>query len=291
MAHDSIARTLSRRVLLLGGMAAVGLGVRSDRPRAPLATPRHLASEPNVMVEEVYSRARKRDVELVTMYPRGYENQHLPVCLMLHGRWGDARKSTSGIPYWLSQAVENGMPPYALLAVDGGGNSYWHHHRNDDPMRMLLEEVPLWLAHRGLAGETGQPFAVSGISMGGFGALLYTRWRHRLGDPVNAAAVVSPALLTTWREMSKRKAFRDEAEWAALDPLNHIDELGTSALGVWCGSRDRFITGTRIFIERAEPEYASTTNGGHNSRYYRHALPEVVRFVGHHVPDETVEDG
>ncbi len=80
--------------------------------------------------------------------------------------------------------------------------------------------------------------------------------------------------------MSKRRAFASEAEWAAIDPLHHLDALGDIPLGVWCGTEDRFIEGTRRFISAARPEYASTTSGGHNSRYYRKALPEVVDFVG-----------
>ena len=277
-------RLVSRRTVLTSGVvgaAAVGLGLSGD---TGTNTERHavpLADQTNVLVEQVYSQARERPVNIVTMFPKGVARQGLPVCLMLHGRFGDARKSAGGLPTWLTDSVAaRRIPPYAFLAVDGGANSYWHRWPGDDPMSMLLDEVPGWLAERELGGSDGQPFAVSGISMGGFGALVYTRRRREHGNPVKATAVVSPALITNWPEMNKRRAFADEAAWAAIDPLRHIRSLGNVPLGVWCGTEDRFITGTRRFIAAAHPEVASTSPGGHNSRYYRKALAELVDFVG-----------
>ncbi|MFR9730211.1 alpha/beta hydrolase [Saccharopolyspora sp. MS10] len=284
---------LNRRTLLASGVAGAGalaLGLSSDSGGALVeAEPSALAQQSNVSVERVHSQARNREVELVTMYPSGVSRDRIPVCLMLHGRFGDARRSAGGLPAWLTNAVKSGeVPPFAFLAVDGGGNSYWHQRSGDDPMWMLLEEVPRWLAERGLGGQDGQPFAVSGISMGGFGALLYTRRRNELDDPVRATAVVSPALINDWREMSKRRAFADEAEWNSIDPMKHVAALGDVPLGVWCGTRDRFIAGTRRFVREAKPEVASvSTPGGHNSRYYRLALPEVVDFIGGHAPDRA----
>jgi len=280
----------NRRTLLaagLFGVGALGLGLRGDSGGAELqSTAVPLAKQDNVLVETVFSQARNRDVELVTMYPDGVPREGLPVCLMLHGRFGDARKSAGGLPSWLTAAVHSGaVPPFAFVAVDGGGNTYWHPRPGDDPMWMLLDEVPRWMAERGLGGRDAQPFAVSGISMGGFGALLYARRRNELRSRVRAAAVVSPALITNWPEMAKRRAFRDEQEWAEIDPLRHVGALGSVPLGVWCGTGDRFIVGTRKFVAKARPEYASIASpGGHNSRYYRKALPEVVRFVGDYVP-------
>ncbi|GAA3362223.1 MULTISPECIES: alpha/beta hydrolase family protein [Saccharopolyspora] len=283
----------NRRTLLTSGLVgagALGLGLSSDSGGALVpAEPLPLAKQSNVSVERVHSQARNREVEIVTMYPSGVSRDRIPVCLMLHGRFGDARKSAGGLPSWLTTAVATGkVPPFAFLAVDGGGNSYWHQRFGDDPMWMLLDEVPRWLAERGIGGDDGQPFAVSGISMGGFGALLYTRRRNELEIPVEATAVVSPALITNWPEMARRRAFADEADWRAIDPMRHIPELGDVPLGVWCGTRDRFITGTRKFVRKARPEVASvSTPGGHNSRYYRLALPEVVDFVGGYAPDKS----
>ncbi|MGW1678013.1 alpha/beta hydrolase [Saccharopolyspora sp. NPDC002376] len=287
--RDSQGPPLPRRSVLAAGItgaAALGLGLGGRMGSTPPETPVAMSTQSNVSVERLYSHARNCFIDFVLMFPKGVARQGLPVCLMLHGRFGDARKSVFSLPDWLSGSVAAGrIPPFAFLAVDGGGNSYWHRRPNDDPMWMLLGEVPRWLAERNLGGTRHQPFASAGISMGGFGTLLYARRRREMGDPLSAAAVVSPALITSWPEMRKRKAFANEAEWAAIDPLRHIKSLGDLPLGVWCGTEDRFIEGTRRFIRLAEPDYASTTPGGHNSHYYRKALPELVNFIGGELPN------
>lgn len=278
MPHEPMSRAVSRRVILTSGivgLGALGLGLSTDTDDGtPVNQAAQLAS--NVSVEQIHSKARGRAVDMVVMQPRGVDPRGLPVCLMLHGRFGDALDLTAGMPTYLSNSFEQKrIPAYTMLAVDGGRTSYWH----DDPMTMLLKEVPEWLAERGL----GRIRAVGGVSMGGFGALLYARRRHELGDPLRAAAVVSPALFTSWKAMRTRNAFRDEAEWDELDPLRHISSLNGLPLGVWCGNGDRFIKGTRRFIRLAHPQVASITPGRHNSAYFRQAFPRLVDFIGQHL--------
>lgn len=277
---------LQRRTVLTAALtgAAVGLGFRGDTAHDPTS----LAHLPNATIERVHSTARGRDVELVTVFPNGLRREGLPVCLMLHGRFGSARRSVSALPHQISAAVQQRqVPPFAYVAVDGGDNTYWHEHAADDPMGMLLNEVPDWLRERELGDAHGQPFAASGISMGGFGALLYARRRNERNSPLNATSVISPALMT-WREMRKRNAFASADSWKRRDPLRNVDALGDVPLGVWCGTQDRFIHGTRQLIATAQPEVSSTTPGTHGPSYYRKAIPPAVRFIGNHADDTRI---
>ncbi|RCW45087.1 S-formylglutathione hydrolase FrmB [Halopolyspora algeriensis] len=312
MEHDGHSRTstVTRRTALAGGVAAMlGIGAyrwnRSEEqsPAAPQPTTPEITSPaptapevpPTVTIERVYSQARRREVELVTVEPEDAGRSGLPTCLMLHGRWAGAREAIGGLPEWLSPAVAAGtVPAFTFVAVDGGEHSYWHEHPDDDPMGMLLHELPHWLAERGMGGLDGLPFAAAGLSMGGFGTLLYARRRHEHGIPLRVAAVVSPALMTTWEEARERDAFADEAEWAALDPIRHTDLLGGTPLGVWSGTEDSFIEGTRRFIRRADPELVSLTPGEHNHDYFGPATLQAVEFIGTRRPDtlpETVPVG
>lgn len=274
-------------MLVSGLFGALGVGafsvlehqVETQQPPPPPRPPSV------VTVERVRSQARRREVDLVTVTPEGGPRTGLPVCVVLHGRYRPARGAVRNLPEWHSTAVSAGtVPPFAIVTVDGGMDNYWHGHPGDDPMGMLLEELPHWLSERGLAGPDGAPFAAAGLSMGGFGTLLYARRRHELGLPLRAASVVSPALFTRWSEVRERRAFADEAEWAALDPLRHVDELGGVRLGVWSGTEDLFVEGTRELVERAEPEKVLIGPGVHEDPYFDTAFPRAVEFVGRWAP-------
>ena len=97
-----------------------------------------------------------------------------------------------GVEQGLAQAVAAGLPPFAVVAVDGGG-SYWHKRASgEDSGAMVLDELIPMLGSQGL--DTSR-VAFLGWSMGGYGALLLGA---RLG-PARTAAIcaVSPALWTS----------------------------------------------------------------------------------------------
>ncbi|MDQ2585997.1 alpha/beta hydrolase [Saccharothrix yanglingensis] len=285
---------VSRRTVLTAsvGSALVAVGIAAVHGDAPfgealrhavgVAGPVPAVKRAVVRVERVRSEHRGREVDLLTLVPPGVPTRGLPMSILLHGRYGTARLAAfGGLPEVLVSAVGRGsVPPFGFVAVDGGDN-YWHeNHPGDDPMAMLLEEVPAWLAERGY----GAPFACTGVSMGGFGALLYGRRRTERRERTAAVAAVSPALITTWEEMAKRDAFRGPEQWARLDPLRNLDKLGDAPIGVWVGDRDRFVDGTTTLLENARLAVESITPGGHDDAFYRRIVPDVVRFLGRRVP-------
>lgn len=281
--------------MVAAGMSAAAAAVPSCGRRGAEAANKagsaHDATSAVTTVERVYSASRRRTLDLVITRPAGHDRADgavLPVCLFLHGLHGTARSSAPGnLAGELGTGIKAGtLPPFAIVALDGG-DSYWHHNRpGDDPMAMLLEEVPVWLRERGL-GANGVPFACAGVSMGGFGALLYTRRRNERRDPVAVTAVMAPGLITTWAEMAKRDAFRDRADWVAHDPLKHLDALGTGPVGIWCGLDDRFIEGARRFIAAARPKRAYLAAGGHDDTFFRDCIPDLLRFVGGYAPTRS----
>ncbi|MBK1786407.1 alpha/beta hydrolase [Prauserella sp. ASG 168] len=296
---------MSRRSLLLaaagtGVAGAVTAGLIDRSPDRVLHALSRSASSayPSVLtgpgitrVERIYSRARGREVDVALVLPSREPPEGMPVSVLLHGRSGSARNAAApGLAYRLGKQVERGaVPSYGFIAVDGG-NSYWHEHaEGDDPLGMLLDEVPRWLRERGLGGAKGLPFAATGTSMGGFGAFLYARRRGEQGDPVDAIAAISPALLTSWSKMRKRKAFDDKADWASMDPLLHLDTTRHVPTAVWCGEQDPFIEGVREFIRKSRPEIGYTARGGHSGRFFRTATPGLISFLGKHTPERRTD--
>jgi pimeloyl-ACP methyl ester carboxylesterase len=210
----------------------------------------------------------------------------LPMSLMLHGLHGNARHAfpTGLLKQLCSDVARQAVPAFGFVAVDGGDN-YWHeNHSGDNPMAMLLDEIPRWLGERGLGGIDGLPFACAGLSMGGFGALLYARRRLERRQPPAAVAALAPALITSWSEMNKRQAFRDAIDWGSMDPLRHIDAIRSIPTAVWCGTEDDFIGGVRRFISTAHPTVAYTARGRHGDVFNRSVVPSLIGFLGKHVP-------
>jgi S-formylglutathione hydrolase FrmB len=301
-ARAGARRWLSRRSVLIAGASGLGvaglaagaatgtlpfsnamervLGVAAPTPAIQLGTQ---------TVERVYSAARGREVDLVMMLPTKSPPKGLPMSLMLHGLHGNARHCapTGTLSQLGGDVGRHAVPAYGFVAVDGG-DRYWHENTpGDDPMGMLLEEVPRWLKERGFGGADGLPFACAGLSMGGFGALLYTRRRIERRRPPAAVATVAPALITSWQEMSKRNAFHDAADWASMDPLRHIDATTSIPSGVWCGTEDDFIVGVRRYIKEARPAVAQTAHGKHGDAFNRTVVPNLISFLGKHVPKKA----
>src|SRR6201999_1708192 len=127
--------------------------------------------------------------------PPGQTKPLRPV-IALHGKGSDASTvMAGGVEQGLAQAVDAGLPPFAVVAVDGGG-SYWHKRASgEDSGAMVLDELIPMLSSQNL--DTSR-VAFLGWSMGGYGALPLGA---RVG-PARTAAIgaVSPALWTSFDE-------------------------------------------------------------------------------------------
>lgn len=260
---------MRRRTFLLGALGATAACADTTSPPAPTSTSTPLS----LTTEVVRSAARGTDVTMVVLRPRQALDRKLPVCVALHGRGDDAGMIVDlGVQSLLNDAAT----PFAMVGLDGG-DSYWvARDPADDPQRMLAEELPGWLDERNL--ET-TPFAAFGLSMGAYGALNYAR-----RTPHPAVAILSPALFLNWPDARTRDAFAGEEQWAATDPFQHLDALGDTPLGIWCGTDDPFFPAVERFAGLAKPQVTRFTPGGHDPEYFVPAMREVVDFVAAQVP-------
>ncbi|GGU56634.1 esterase [Streptomyces albospinus] len=235
-----------------------------------------------VHVEQVRSAARSRVVTMVTMLPPGTAaSTKLPVCVMLHGRGNHAQGMvTLGTPQFLAAAVKGGIPPFAVVALDGGDATYWHQRSpgdGDDPQAMLREELPGWLHARQLP----TPRAAMGISMGGSGALQYAIGRTRTGRNLDAVALLSPGVFRTWADARVTGGYADEADWQAHEPTLRLDRMRAGALGVWCGQEDPFCPAAREVARQARAREARFPDGEHTEGFWRRVMPDAMSLLGH----------
>jgi S-formylglutathione hydrolase FrmB len=247
-------------------------------PLAPLAPPPPLEPAPTVaptfVTGSFISTARGGiDTNWAIARPPGQTRTLRPV-IALHGLGGDAASvMAGGVEQGLAEAVNAGLPPFAVVSVDGGG-SYWHKRASgEDTGAMVLNELIPMLDGQGL--DTSR-VAFLGWSMGGYGALLLG---GRLG-PARTAAIcaVSPAL---WMSSGATApgAF-DGANDFAANSVFGMPALASIPIRVDCGNSDPFYSATQNFIAQLPaPPSGGFSPGGHDSTFWSAQLPAELTWM------------
>ena len=243
-------------------------------PPAPLEPPPPPAAAPTMTTGSFVSAARGGiTTNWAIARPPGQTKPLRPV-IALHGKGSDAATVMSGgVEQGLAQAVNAGLPPFAVVAVDGGG-SYWHKRASgEDSGAMVLSELIPLLDTQGL--DTSR-VAFLGWSMGGYGALLLG---GRLG-PARTAAIcaVSPAL---WLSPGATApgAFDGSDDWSANSVFG-MPALASIPIRVDCGDGDPFYGATKQFVAQLpNPPAGGFSPGGHDASFWSAQLPAELTWT------------
>jgi hypothetical protein len=232
-----------------------------------------------------YSAARHRTVGYSVAYPPGHDpGDSLPLVVMLHGFGGNHLTAFSGMQPAQGLALKiNGLPlaPMAMVTVDGGGG-YWNPHPVDDPMGMVVNElVPTCQQMR--LGVPPNRIATMGISMGGYGAILFA---ERFPTLFSAVAAISPAIWTSCRQAhaANAGAFASAADFAACDVVTHAHELDGKPVRVASGSSDPFHPGVAA-LAAASPPGAKVvfSKGCHTAAFFTAEELPSLQFLSQHL--------
>ncbi|HEY3682421.1 MAG TPA: alpha/beta hydrolase-fold protein [Streptosporangiaceae bacterium] len=293
-----------RRALLagLGGLAVVAAGgggayalvetdvlpgrVRLDRTLGRCgALPAPPPQTAAVHEARYRSKRRRTEVGWSLVHPSGHPLRGLPVAVVLHGLGGDHASAVAdlALDHYLGQAMARGVPPFALLTVDGGG-TYWHRRASgDDPVAMVTDELLPHLRRLGLRTGPADRIGLYGYSMGGYGALLAA---ERLGPArVAAVAAASPALFASYDAArgADSGAFDDAADFARNDVMRALPRLRAIPAWVGCGRSDVFTEATERIRRRLTAPRGGISPGCHDTSYWRRTLPDVLAFLGRHL--------
>lgn len=262
----------------LGAATSAGPSLTMTSVGAPLAPPPPRqpppAAAPTYTSGSFVSAARGGvDTGWAIARPPGQTAPLRPV-IALHGKGADAAQvMAGGVEQGLADAVAAGLPPFAVVAVDGGG-SYWHRRTSgEDSGAMVLDELLPMLDGQGL--DTSR-VGFLGWSMGGYGALLLGA---RLG-PARTAAIcaVSPALWTS-AGAAAPGAFDGPADYEANSVWGRA-EFASIPIRVDCGTGDPFYAATREFVAQLPtPPAGGFSPGGHDGGFWSAQLPAEITWL------------
>ena len=241
-----------------------------------------------------YSRARRRPVGYTIAYPPGHRpGSRLPLVVALHGEGRDHDHVLSGMTLPQALALRGAapgaghrvLPPLAMAAADGGPG-YWTPHPGDDPMGMVIDELIPMCQRLGL-GRPPQRIATLGISMGGYGAILFA---EKFPQLISAAAAIGPAVWTSYAQARAVNvhAYASAAAFAANDVVTHAGALAGVAVRVAGGTSDPFHPGV-VALARALPPGAVViiSRGCHTGPFFTAQEPPSLGFLAQHLTSGT----
>ena len=239
----------------------------------------------------VKSSALRHRADLSLFVPEEGEGKTgLPVVILLHGVYGShwSWALNAGAHLTAARMISKGEIPPLVLAMpsDGlwGDGSAYVAHRDQDFERWVVEEVPLAASEACAMVSEDSPRFISGLSMGGFGALrLGARHGERFGGISAHSSITKVEHFAGFVEEPLASYEAVEQSPSALSAIvDHRDTL--PPLRFDCGVDDSLLEANRELhaaLESAGIEHVyEEFPGGHEWPYWEEHLQETLKFFG-----------
>lgn len=242
-----------------------------------------------------------KEVSYSIYLPSDYKTSErkYPVLYLLHGYTDDETKwiQTGEVKEITDQAIHNGEATQMIIVMPGAWDT-WYVNQYDGKAAyedMFFEELIPYIEKTYRARTEKEFRAIAGLSMGGYGSLLYS-----LHHPESFAACVPlSAAVFDDRVMEARRMGGNKDlfgrlfgpgmdYWHKNSVLKLLSELNKDNLPkvryyIDCGDEDGLLEGSfqahKIMQEKGLKHEFRVRDGGHSWTYWRTALPEVLKFV------------
>ncbi|ADV44961.1 esterase [Bacteroides helcogenes P 36-108] len=235
----------------------------------------------------VKSPSMNKEVKVVYILPdKAVDKEACPVVYLLHGYGGNARSWILLKPELSQIADEKGI---IFVCPDGKNSWYWDSPKNHSyryETFISSELVKYTDSHYSTISDR-QARAISGLSMGGHGAL-WNAIRHKevFGAVGSMSGGVDIRPFPKNWEMSKQLGEYDteRSVWNAHTVVNQLDKIenGDLAIIVDCGEVDFFLEVNRDLhkrlLERKIDHDFITRPGGHTGEYWNNSIDYHILF-------------
>ena len=253
------------------------------------------ASAAKIDTVAVFGAKMQRDIPALVVVPDAGAGRRMPVLYLLHGYSGSYMTWQRDVTDLRPLADAYGM----IIACPDGENS-WYWDSPLDPASQfetfVSQEFPDWIDAHYPTIPSREGRAVTGLSMGGHGAL-WTALRHK--DRFGAAGSTSGGVdirpfPDSWEMKKQLGELKENPErWDAHTVINQIDGLrdGELALVIDCGYQDFFYRVNmnlhEKLMQRGVGHDFLTRSGEHNSAYWSNSLPYQVLFFHRYFQRQT----
>lgn len=258
---------------------------------------------------KVKSKLLGKEVKYNIYLPADYDktNRNYPVLYLLHGYSDDETGWTQfGQAQEIADKTINSgdAPPMIIVMPDAEVTWYMNTYDNKGRYEDFFTEEFIPYIDATYRTRAKKEFrAVAGLSMGGFGTLLYAT-KHP--DLFAAASALSAAVRTD-EEMMAMPDERWESRYATIYGPNlkgkarltdfyyknsilkiietaNPEKLKTVRYYIDCGDDDALVKGNMVLhaslMDKGIPHEFRVRDGAHTWTYWRTALPEVLKFTG-----------
>lgn len=275
-----------------------------------LSTGTVFAQQGKVIEEQtVKSKILKRNVKYTIYLPADYEtaNRTYPVVYLLHGYSDD---NTGWLQFgevnrFADQAILDGtIPPMIIVMPDGGTSWYINSYDGKEKYEDFFIKEFIPHVEQAYRIKTERQYrGVAGLSMGGYGTLIYAIKYPQL---FSAAAALSAAVfpddqLVNQPDNNYENVFgqlfgrglkgkdRLSATWQTNSVLNLVqtkttDELSKVRYWIDCGDDDFLTIGNSMLhialTEKKVPHEFRMRDGAHNWTYWRTGITNALSFIG-----------
>ena len=258
---------------------------------------------------KVKSKLMGKEIKYSIYLPADYDktNRRYPLLYLLHGYSDD---ETGWTQFGQAQeiadkTINNGdAPPMIIVMPDAEVTWYMNTFDNKGRYEDFFTEEFIPYIDANYRTRAKKEFrAVAGLSMGGFGTMLYAAKHPELF----AAASALSAAVRTDEEMMAMPDERWENRYATIYGPNlkgkarltdfyyknsilklvetiSSEKLKTVRYYIDCGDDDALVTGNMVLhtelMKKGIPHEFRVRDGAHTWTYWRTALPEVLKFTG-----------
>ncbi len=254
--------------------------------------PIEFGSESKIVARETLD-ARGKTARYMVYLPKGYASgsKSYPVLYLLHGASGNETSWSNPDQGNMKEICDRYFArrrDRKMIVVMPDGRDAWYRNAydSDDAFEDYFFNALIPSVEREFRCKTNRKNrAVAGLSMGGYGTLLYAT-RH--AEQFGVAVAMSPAVYSLRERNERNGVVMDEArrkyeqEYDVVAALDHIEWKDAPRIMIDCGDEDFCLKGAYEFFQKARDKYIPVElrvrDGKHEWEYWRVSLVMALDF-------------